>query len=47
MGGFGDFNKGEKKKLSKEKREEIAKRNVIQTGSTGFVLPKIIERAKK
>lgn len=48
MGGFGDFNKGERKKMSKEEMERRAKRAMNQSGSTssGFVLPKIIERKK-
>lgn len=46
MGSFGGFYKGEKKKMSKEEKERMAKRTMTQTGSSGFVLPKIIERKK-
>lgn len=46
MGSFGGFYKGEKKKISKEEKERIAKRIMFQTGPSGFVLPKIIERKK-
>lgn len=44
MGGFGDFNKGEKKKMSKEEMARRAKRMMSAGGPAGFVLPKIIEK---
>lgn len=46
MGGFGDYSKNEKKKIAKSKLEERAKKSMMQTGTTGFVLPKIIERKR-
>lgn len=47
MGGFGDFNKGEKKKMSKKEMEKRAKLSMSSTGgSSAFVLPKIIEKKK-
>ena len=47
MGGFGDFNKGETKKMSKKKMEKKAQQAMNATGGgSAFVLPKIIEKKK-
>jgi len=46
MGGFGDFNKGEKRKMSKEEMKKKANKSMNSTDSTAFVLPKIIEKKK-